>query len=150
MTFSSPSWRSLSLSKRLLNHPQKVTKNCQVVGNWILEKHRNFQSSPKKWHKTPSASQITRVKPSRVLHRRDHLSNLLGFGDNRQGHGDALMKQRHTCGAKLSVNTTDIFGTIHPPKFNIGWLEPCIFRCYVSLTSMVGRCIFLLKYTPEV
>ena len=30
MTISSPSWRSLNLSKRSLNHPKKVTKNCQV------------------------------------------------------------------------------------------------------------------------
>ena len=30
VTFSSPSWISLSLSKRSLNHPKKITKNCQV------------------------------------------------------------------------------------------------------------------------
>ena len=32
MTFSSPSWRSLHPLKGSLNHPKKVTKNCQVVG----------------------------------------------------------------------------------------------------------------------
>ena len=30
MTFSSPSWRSLNHLKRSLNHPKKVTKNCQA------------------------------------------------------------------------------------------------------------------------
>ena len=30
MTFSSPSWRSLNPLKGSLNHPKKVTKNCQV------------------------------------------------------------------------------------------------------------------------
>ena len=29
--FYSPSWRSRNLSKRSLNHPKKVTKNCQVL-----------------------------------------------------------------------------------------------------------------------
>ena len=29
VTFSSPSWRSLNHSKGSLNHPKKVTKNCQ-------------------------------------------------------------------------------------------------------------------------
>ena len=29
MTFSSPSWRSLNHLKGALNHPEKVTKNCQ-------------------------------------------------------------------------------------------------------------------------
>ena len=32
VTFWFPSWRSLNLSKWSLNHPQKGTKNCQVVG----------------------------------------------------------------------------------------------------------------------
>ena len=35
MTFSSPSWRSLNHFKRPLNHPKKVTKNCQVQINFI-------------------------------------------------------------------------------------------------------------------
>ena len=30
VTFLSPSWRSLNLPKGSLNHPKKVTKNCQV------------------------------------------------------------------------------------------------------------------------
>ena len=30
VTFSSPSWRSLNPLKGSLNHPKKVTKNCQV------------------------------------------------------------------------------------------------------------------------
>ena len=33
--FYSPSWRSRNLSKRSLNHPKKVTQNCQVL---IFEK----------------------------------------------------------------------------------------------------------------
>ena len=31
VTFWSPSWRSLNLSKRSLNHPKKDTRNCQVL-----------------------------------------------------------------------------------------------------------------------
>ena len=36
VTFWFPSWRSLNLSKWSLNHPQKGTKNCQVLNYLIL------------------------------------------------------------------------------------------------------------------
>ena len=39
MTFSSNSWRSLNPLKGSLNHPKKVTKNCQES---MGEKHHNF------------------------------------------------------------------------------------------------------------
>ena len=46
VTFLTPSWRSLNLFKRSLNHPQKVTKKWQVEGMGILHilKLRGFHT----------------------------------------------------------------------------------------------------------
>ena len=46
MTFSSPGWRSQSANRKGLNHPKKVTRNCQVnVVLFIFNENKNI--SPK-------------------------------------------------------------------------------------------------------
>ncbi len=49
VTFSSPIWRSLNHLKGSLNHPKKVTKNCQVLsqflGKSILLQHKKLASN---------------------------------------------------------------------------------------------------------
>ena len=47
MTFSSPSWRSLKPLKGSLNHPKKVTKNCQVIV--ISSRHHLHPSTTSTW-----------------------------------------------------------------------------------------------------
>ena len=44
VTFSSPSWRSLNHWKGSLNHPKKVTKNCQAQEVWIPQNSQHQKS----------------------------------------------------------------------------------------------------------
>ena len=46
VTFSSPSWRSLNHLKGSLNHPKKVTKNCQIYNFFQTTSMKNLWDTP--------------------------------------------------------------------------------------------------------
>ena len=46
VTFSSPNWRSLNHLKGSLNHPKKVTKNCQIYNFFQTTSMKNLWDTP--------------------------------------------------------------------------------------------------------
>ena len=89
MTFSSPSWRSLSHSKGSLNHPKKVTKNCQVYIHILLELDPNISPSqqlPSK-RSTVKAMSPGMVAFAPLMPRRDAYNDLWKDIMGRSGVG---------------------------------------------------------------
>ena len=71
VTFLSPIWRSLNPFKGSLNHPKKVTKNCQVLCVPMRSRH---------WVGLPAAPMIFAAEPGNSLHIPGiiHIRKLLG------------------------------------------------------------------------
>ena len=94
VTFSSPSWRSLNHLKGSLNHPKKVTKNCQVCR---YSKSDRYHSNLQPFQPLPIMRiRVTKViSTSWVVGANHPHQQLPAFATDHLGSGK-MMKNDHT------------------------------------------------------
>ena len=95
MTFSSPSWRSLNPLKGSLNHPKRVTKNCQEP-NLFAEIHSTliFFNRPSRsctYRTSIPLSQYSTLQPAQRIQLREAVLATCAVLD----HASPLATRKH-------------------------------------------------------